>query len=88
MRGKRRIFFGANVTNHALAPYTFISLTQTKRKLVMSAVSAIGGAAALTANHSKAPSATQSLQQIQQQAIAAHQAETRDVSKSGVNIKA
>lgn len=54
----------------------------------MSAVSAIGGAAALSVNHSKAPSATQSLQQIQQQAIAAHQAETPIVSKSGVNIKA
>lgn len=54
----------------------------------MSAVSAIGGAAALPVNHSKAPSATQNLQQIQQQAIAEHQAETPVVSKSGVDIKA
>jgi len=54
----------------------------------MSAVSAIGGAAVTAINQSKAPSATQNLQQIQQQAIAEHQAETPAVSKSGVDIKA
>lgn len=54
----------------------------------MSAVSAIGGATALPVNNSKLPSATQSLQQIQQEAIATHQAETAAATKSGVNIKA
>jgi len=54
----------------------------------MSAVSAIGGAAALPVNHNKAPSATESLQQIQQQAIAEHQAETPAALKPGINIKA
>jgi len=54
----------------------------------MSAVSATGGAAVTASLRTSKPSATQNLQQIQQQAIAEHQAETPAVSKSGVDIKA
>ena len=55
----------------------------------MSAVSAIGGAAASQTHHVKPHNnATENLQKIQEQAIAEHQAETVSVSKSNLNIHA
>ena len=52
----------------------------------MSAVSAMGGAVTPNIGHANTHSPTQKLQEIQNEAIASHQAEVKDTHDGEVNI--